>query len=71
VVVSLAIVDSMGEVLLHIVFTPHVLIDDEDYCMFTKRKIQQETHGRSNGSKPISALRRILIHLLLKDILLI
>ena len=49
-VVYLDIVDSMGEVLVGVV-PPRVLIGDEDYCVSTKRKIQQETRGRSYGQQ--------------------
>jgi hypothetical protein len=51
IVVSLAIVDSLMEVLVGVVLAPRVFIGVEDYCVSTKRKIQQETRGRSYGQQ--------------------
>jgi len=50
VVVSLAIVDSMMEVLVGVVFTPVCSLVLK-IIVSTKRKIQQETRGRSYGQQ--------------------
>ena len=50
IVVSLAIVDSMMEVLVGVVFTPVCSLVLK-IIVSTKRKIQQETRGRSYGQQ--------------------